>query len=99
MSKVNANIGTGTYLSLITADSKAKDKQQKEFVAKEAEHTVSVAVLETEKAIFQAKNDLSTAQSAEPYNLEREIDLLNTISTLEDGLAIAKEIQSVRFGK
>ena len=93
----NANIGTATYLDLISQDSKKAQKEQLGFTAQEAQHTVSVAVLETEKAIFQAKKELADAQKAQPYNLQVEIDLITKIGSLEDGLAIAKQIQSTRF--
>ena len=97
MSKSNSIIGTATYLELISQDAKKTQTEQLGFTAKEAQHTVSVAVLETEKAIFQAKKNLADAQKAQPYNLQTEIDLITKIGGLEEGLAIAKDIQETRF--
>jgi len=97
MSKTKSNVGTVKYLDLISQDTKKVAQEQLEFTAKEAQHTVSVAVLETEKAIFQAKKNLADAQKAVPYNLQTEIDLIAKINNLEEGLTIAKEIQSTRF--
>jgi len=93
----NKNIGTATYLDLISKDAKKKDNEQLNFDAQEAKHTVDVSVLETKRAIFKAKKDLANAQCAKPYDLQVEINLLNRIESLESGLVLAEQIQSTRF--
>lgn len=97
MSKSNSNIGTTKYRDLISQDSKKVAEETLDFTAQEAKHTVNVAVLETKKAIFQAKRQLADAQKAQPYILKTEVDLIIKIENLEQGLAIAEEIQSNRF--
>lgn len=91
------NIGTKTYLELISKDAKDVQKENLEFQAQDAKLAVDSAVLETKKSLSNAKRDLLSAQIAVPYNLQNEIIALTRISNLEEGLAIAEQIQAVRF--
>ena len=86
-----------TYLELISQDAKANEKKQKEFQAKEAAHSVSVTLLETEKLLFQRENELEQAAKAIPYDLQAEIDLRKEIEALKETLDVAQKIQKERF--
>jgi hypothetical protein len=97
MSTTKVNIGTATYLELISKDAKDVQKENLEFQAQDAKLAVDSAVLETKKALSNAKRDLLSAQVAIPYNLNNEIQALTRITNLEEGLAIAQQIQAVRF--
>lgn len=97
MSTSNSNIGKETYLELISKDKSQVEKEQLEFQMQEAKHSVDVAVLETKKAIYKAKQELVGIKSANPYKIEDEIGKLSEIDSLEAGLKIAEKIQSIRF--
>lgn len=85
------------YIDLISVGKDQIDREQKEFTAEEAKHSVDVAILETRKLISKTNKELTEAQRSEPYNLQKEIDLIIKIENLEKGLLIAKNIQSSRF--
>lgn len=97
MSTLVNNIGTATYLDLISKDAKDVQKENLEFQAQDAKLAVDSAVLETKKALANAKRDLTRVQVAIPYNLQDEISALTRIKNLEEGLEIAKKIQEIRF--
>lgn len=85
------------YLELISQDAKAQEKEDLQFKAEEAKHSVDIALLETRKSIAAHSKRLKEAQKAVPYDLQTEIDLTIKIQNLERGLEIATKIKGERF--
>lgn len=85
------------YIDLISQNAKAKEIEQLGFRAEEAELHVQTSILETKKAISTAKRELAEAQSAIPYDLQKEIDATTKVKELEEGLALAETIAKERF--
>ena len=85
------------YLDLISQGKEETAKEDLQFKAEDAQHAVSIALLETRKAISSAKKGLKEAQKAVPYNLQTEIDITIRIESMEKGLAIATLINKERF--
>lgn len=85
------------YLELISQNQDEARKEDLQFVAEEAQHAVSIALLETRKAISNAKKGLKEARKAQPYNLRTVVDFTIKIENLQAGLKIAKAVQKEDF--
>ena len=86
-----------SYLEMISQDEKKIKKEQLEFKAKEAQHNVDMTILETEKKIYSLKTELEEAKRAVPYDVSKEIELVNEIEGLEASLEKAKAIREERW--
>jgi hypothetical protein len=85
------------YIDLISKDASEEKREELAFRAEEAQHDVSGSILETKKQLAQKRRALAKAQSAVPYSLQNEINLVVEIETLEKGLEIAEKVLAERF--
>lgn len=85
------------YIDLISQSAKEQELTELGFRAKEAEQAVNMRILETEKTIFSKEIELSKAQKAVPYDIEKEMKLSHEIESLKKGLEFANKIKSERF--
>lgn len=85
------------YLELISQGADEDKREQLQFAAEEAKHSVSISILETRKAISTAKKVLKDAKKAQPYSLQNVVDATIRIDSLERGLKIAQTIEKEDF--
>jgi len=85
------------YLDLISQGKEESVKEDLQFRAEEAQHSVSISILETRKTLASLGKQLKAAQKAIPYDLQTEVDLTIRIDNLKAGLKIAKKIETDRF--
>lgn len=97
MENLNNNTASVKYLDLISQSAKDVELTELGFRAKEAEQTVNMRVLETEKAIFSKEIELTKAQRAVPYDIDAEMQLTHEIESLKKGLDFANKIKTERF--
>lgn len=85
------------YIDLISQNAEEEKREDLQFAAEDAALAVQSSINETKKALSKAKRDLTKAAKAVPYSLENEIEVRQLVSSLEEGLTLAKQIQEERF--
>ena len=94
----NTKASTSTkYLDLISANAEEERQEELQFAADDAALSVASSINETKKALSRARRALTKSAKAIPYSLADEITARQEVKELEDGLALALEIQNERF--
>ena len=63
----------------------------------EAKSTVEITIAKTKKDLAVAKRKLEACKSANPYDLQSELNAYSEVKALEDGLTYAEAVLKERF--
>lgn len=85
------------YVDLISKSAKDLEKEDLELKVQESKSQLEIDIATTNRDLANARKELSLAQSACPYILQNEIDAMQNVESLTNGLEFAKRILVERF--
>ena len=85
------------YKDLISKSEAQIQAEDIELSVQEAKSSIEVTIAKTKRDIAQTSKKLKAAQSANPYDLKKEISIYSDLKALEDGLAYAEKVLTERF--
>lgn len=63
----------------------------------ESKSSLEVIIATTKRDLAVAKQDLTKTQAAVPYKVDREMEVYQNVTALEEGLAFAEKVLAERF--
>jgi hypothetical protein len=86
-----------SYRELISKSDKEVLAEELDLKVQSAKSDLEVTVATTKRDLAVAKKKLIDTMSANPYNIQAEMNAHQAVKALEDGLAYAQDVLTSRF--